>query len=96
MRLPVLPTQFCLERRGQVPDSTKVYADIPKSPDLKVRVSADSFKDHSFISIREWYLPEDSPDLRPTKKGVTIPLTDSGPLMNLISALQDIYADNFE
>jgi len=76
-------------------DSTQVYTEIPKREDTKVIVSLDTYKEHTFISIREWWKPDEGEEFRPTQKGVTIPIADSEAVASLIEGLQKAKADLF-
>jgi len=78
-----------------MPDNTQVYTEIPKREDTKVIVSLDTYKEHTFISIREWWRPDESQEFRPTQKGVTIPVADSEAVTSLIGGLQQVKADLF-
>ena len=37
-----------------------------------IRVQKSSFKGHDFIDVRKFYFDEESGELRPTKKGISI------------------------
>ena len=78
-----------------MPDSTQVYEEIAKREGTVVRVSLDVFKNHTFISVREWWKPDDEENYRPTQKGVTIPVDDSGALTAIIKGLQRARTDLF-
>ena len=50
----------------------KEMARIEKNALNYLKLSINEFQGKKFLDIREWYIPEDSQDLRPTKKGITV------------------------
>ena len=50
----------------------KEIARIEKNALNYLKISLNEFQGKKFLDIREWYIPEDSQDLRPTKKGITV------------------------
>lgn len=65
---------------------------LPKNSREELRVSLDTFKGHSLINLRIWYLSRDG-DMRPTKKGIAM-RTDTLP--EVIAALIELHSHTNE
>ena len=50
----------------------KEMARIEKNAITQLKISVNEYEGRRFLDIREWYIPEDSETLRPTKKGITV------------------------
>jgi len=53
---------------------TARITEIPKNSREVIRVGLDEYHGHHFANLRVWYDPQDGGPLRPSKKGVSIPL----------------------
>ena len=61
--------------------------DIPKGNGKDfIRVEVGEFEGHKLIGIRIWFKPDNSEELRPTQKGISIP---AHLYPDLMSALQE-------
>jgi hypothetical protein len=60
------------DRRRGVSDSAKILHEFKRNGEDTLRVSLSTFKGRMFVDIRLHY-PDDNGELRPTKKGVTVP-----------------------
>ena len=50
----------------------KTLLELTRSETNKIIVSVDEYNGRKFLSLREWFKPEDKPEWLPTKKGLTI------------------------
>ena len=64
----------------------EILFEVDLSEKEKLRIGVNQYRGKHRISIRRWYRPEDSADLRPTQRGVEI--SDPGIIDDLILALE--------
>ena len=65
----------------------KVIGSFNKSDTAEVRVSTSTWKGRAVVDIRVWYKPDGSPDLVPTRKGITM---DSCKIKDLVDILNKL------
>ena len=54
--------------------SKEVVFEIPKGKYEKIRITRGEFKDRVYLDIRIFFIEQNSGELKPSKKGITIPL----------------------
>jgi hypothetical protein len=64
--------------------TNQLIAAIPKHPGEELRVELCPFKGSHFLGLRIW--AREGGRLRPTEKGLTVPLRMAGPLLEAIRA----------
>lgn len=64
-----------------------VFGEITKGQDTKLVVSLRSYKNSTYIDLREYWRPEDK-DFIPTKKGFTLSTDERNMVDDLITILQ--------
>lgn len=55
-----------------MPDEQKVMASFPRNPEETMQISVSTFKGRTYVDIRLYFTDADG-QLKPTKKGVTVP-----------------------
>ena len=72
-------------------DSEEIVAEIPAGAFSKYVVSACKTGGNSFVNIREWYWTRGDLKVRPSKRGLCIPATESCTVMELARGMQEAY-----
>jgi hypothetical protein len=54
-----------------------------------IRASLSEFKGKTYVDLRVWYQPEPGAELKPTQKGVTVPLDSLDDLEAAVQALRE-------
>ena len=66
----------------------KVLYEIQRNKDERIQFSIGSYKDRMYIDMRIFYTDQMSGELKPTKKGLTIPVTLLAQFQNAISVCE--------
>jgi len=78
-----------VRRLGDVMGRDKVVSRIPKSKKTEIRVGINTFRGKTLLYIRQFAIMDDSEEMKPTKKGISISVDQYPQLLEIIEALAD-------
>lgn len=64
----------------------KIIKSISKSQNEEIQVALRRYNKRDYLDLRLWFQPENQTEMRPTKRGITIPL---GLISELRASLQE-------
>jgi ABC-type transporter Mla subunit MlaD len=59
-------------QQAQTTNSTRIITEIQKNKREKIIISINEYSGHKYVDLRIHYTDGESPEYRPTKKGITI------------------------
>ena len=66
----------------------KILYEIQRNKDERIQFSVGSYKDRMYIDMRIFFMDQMSGELKPTKKGITIPVTLLAQFQNGLSVCE--------
>ena len=76
--------------------SKQVVFEVPRGKHEKIRITKGDFKDKVYLDIRLFFTDQKTGELKPTKKGITLPLAYLPQLTSaLIQCQKTLHKDAF-
>jgi hypothetical protein len=74
-------------------DKEQLYAAVSRSTTSEYRISLCQKGDKQYVHIREWYCTKSDPTWKPSKQGMSLPISDEGAQIanHLENAVQHLY-----
>lgn len=78
----------------EIPDSEATVLArhrFSRSESEEIQMALRQYRGKYYVDLRLWFLPKDNPEMRPTKKGISIPASQLTDLKEGIQSLGSVY-----